>query len=368
MRQPSLAVGAVMGGLTALPLMALLFLAEQLARLPFVPFDIFDWLAWVLPGGVIASGISAIVRAVGILNLGPMSDAAKLIEQLAGIGIIMGVGVFLGTATAWTLKYSDWSGWQVGAVGGVVAFLLISVIEVNLGIAGNPVLALLWIALVIIGWGKLLGSMLEAQAAPQVTKEIRATRRAVLIKIAGGSAAAALGAWGLGRILGAQRGAAVTVRLSVTRLPQVPSTPTSRHRVKPAPGTRLELTPNEDFYRIDINTRPVSIDGASWMLELDGLFDSARPLTLSDLTAYPTVTQAITLSCISNPIGGDLIGTSNWTGVRLGDVLEDLRLRPEARELLIEGADGFYESVGMEDSMDPRKLVVYGMNGETLPR
>lgn len=367
MRQPSLALGAVMGGLTALPLMALLFLGEQLARLPFVPFDLFDWLARVLPGGVIAPGISAMVRVIGILNLGPMSDAAKLIEQLAGIGMMVGVGVFLGTATAWTLEHSAWSGWQVGAVGGVVALVLTSVIEVNLGIAGDPVLALLWMALLIIGWGTLLGSMLEAQAAPPLTKENRAARRAVLIKIAGGSAAVALGAWGLGRILGAQRGAAVRVKPKVTRLPQVPATPTSRHRVEPAPGTRLELTPNEEFYRIDINTRPVSIAGASWVLEVDGLFDNARPLTLSDLIAYPTVTQAITLSCISNPIGGDLIGTSNWTGVRLRDVLEDLGLRPEARELLIEGADGFYESVGMEDWMDPRTLLVYGMNGEILP-
>lgn len=140
-----------------------------------------------------------------------------------------------------------------------------------------------------------------------------------------------------------------------------------RDRVQPAPGTRLELTPTEDFYRIDINTRPVVIEGESWVLEVDGLFDNPRPLTLEDLMAFPTVTQAITLSCISNRVGGDLIGTSNWTGVRLRDVLKDLGLRPEAKELFVEGADGFFESVVMEDIMDPRTLLVYGMNGETLP-
>jgi hypothetical protein len=140
-----------------------------------------------------------------------------------------------------------------------------------------------------------------------------------------------------------------------------------RDRVEPAPDTRLELTPNEDFYRIDINTRPVVIDGESWALEVDGLFDNARPLTLEDLMAYSPVTQAITLSCISNRVGGDLIGTSNWTGARLRDVLKDLGLRAEAKELFVEGADGFHESVAMEDLMDPRTLLVYGMNGETLP-
>jgi hypothetical protein len=140
-----------------------------------------------------------------------------------------------------------------------------------------------------------------------------------------------------------------------------------RDRVEPAAGTRLELTPNEDFYRIDINTRPVVIDGDSWVLEVDGLFDNPRPLTLEDLVAYPPVTQAITLSCISNRVAGDLIGTSDWTGARLRDVLKDLGLRPEAKELFVEGADGFYESVAMEDLIDPRTLLVYGMNGETLP-
>jgi hypothetical protein len=140
-----------------------------------------------------------------------------------------------------------------------------------------------------------------------------------------------------------------------------------RERVEPAPGTRPELTSNHDFYRIDINTRPVAIDGPSWTLEVAGLFDKPRPLTLADLMAYPAVTQAITLSCISNPTGGDLISTSNWTGARLRDVLKDLGLRPEAKELAIQAADGFYESVTMEDIMDPRTLLVYGMNGETLP-
>jgi hypothetical protein len=140
-----------------------------------------------------------------------------------------------------------------------------------------------------------------------------------------------------------------------------------RDRVEPAPGTRLELTPNQDFYRIDINTRPVVIDGPSWVLEVTGLFDNPHPLTLSDLMAYPPVTQAITLSCISNNVGGDLIGTSNWTGARLRDVLKDLGLRSEAKELSIKAADGFFESVVMEDIMDPRTLLVYGMNGETLP-
>jgi len=403
MRRPSLAFGAVLGGLTSLPLMALLFLGEQLANLPFVPFDLFDWLARVLPGDVITLGIAAIVRTINALSLGPTSTVAKLIEQLMGIGIVVAGGVVLGVTVAWALRRSDGPSWRVGAVGGLVAFLLVSIVEFRLGFAGNPILGLLWLALVTVGWGALLGSLLDTQApSPAADEVINAGRRAALAKIAGGSAAVALGAWGLGRVLASQQGATgagqplanlatATPELSPTPLPttapaatptpgasptsaptpaplpEPTATATARDRVEPAPGTRLELTPTEDFYRIDINTRPVTIDGASWVLEVDGLFDNPRPLTLSDLTAYPAVTQAVTMSCISNPVGGDLIGTSNWTGARLRDALKDLGLRPEAEELFIEGADGFHESVAMEDLMDPRTLLVYGMNGETLP-
>jgi DMSO/TMAO reductase YedYZ molybdopterin-dependent catalytic subunit len=402
MRRSSLALGALLGGLTSLPLIALLFLGEQFAGLPFVPFDLFDWLARVLPGNVITAGIDTIVRVVGILNLGPTSTAAKRIEQLMAIGIVVGGGILLGVVIAWVLRRRDGPGWRVGVGGGLVAFLLVSIVEF-VGIAGSPALGLLWLAFLFVGWGALLGNLLGGEAAPPLTDEARASRRAALMKIAGGSAAIALGAWGLGRVLQAQQeatgagqpladlatatpeptattlpspsaqspGGAPATRsapnASSTPLPQPTAMATTRDRVQPAPGTRLELTPNEDFYRIDINTRPVAIEGASWALQVDGLFDNPRLLRLADLTVYPALTQAITLSCISNPVGGDLISTSNWTGARLRDVLKDLGLRPEAKELYIEAADGFYESVAMEDLMDPRTLLVYGMNGETLP-
>jgi DMSO/TMAO reductase YedYZ molybdopterin-dependent catalytic subunit len=398
--------------------MALWYLGEQLAGLPFVPFDIFDWLARILPGDVITLGIDTIVRTIDALNLGSTSTAAKAIEQLQGIALVLGGGVILGIVAAWLLmRVTSWRGWQVGALLGLAALVPIIVIEFDLGVLGDPALATLWLALTIIGWAAILASLLDAQEAVQVSEETNAGRRAALAKIAGGSLALALGAWGVGRLLSSQaqptgagqplanlitatQEATKTPAPEATKLPAVdPSatattspaattsaqTPTSspptatptmpsptatatmRDRVQPASGTRLELTPNEDFYRIDINTRPVIIDGESWALEVDGLFDNARPLTLEDLMAYAPVTQAITLSCISNRVGGDLIGTSNWTGARLRDVLKDLGLRPEAKELFVEGADGFHESVAMEDLMDPRTLLVYGMNGETLP-
>lgn len=151
MRRHPLALGALLGGLTSLPLMALWYLGEQLAGLPFVPFDIFDWLARILPGDVITLGIDTIVRTIDALNLGSTSTAAKTIEQLQAIALVLGGGVILGIVAAWLLRVTSWRGWQVGALLGLAALVPIIVIEFDLGVLGDPALATLWLALTTIG-------------------------------------------------------------------------------------------------------------------------------------------------------------------------------------------------------------------------
>jgi DMSO/TMAO reductase YedYZ molybdopterin-dependent catalytic subunit len=384
MKRPSLFLGALLGGLTSLPLIAISYLGEQMADLPFVPFDLFDWLARILPGRLITLVIDSMVKVIVFLGLGEISSAAKRIEQAQGILIVIVGSAVVGFVLAWVLRRRAWPGRNVGAAAGVVVFLFVAAVEISMGnVAHNPVVALLWLVLLIVGWGALLGALVVSRnvavETPDATEEFRAGRRTFLIRLAGGSAALALAALGLGRLLETQRresraGAPLPGLGTATPEPagtaggEAPTaTAPTGNRLAVAPGTRPELTPNEDFYRIDINTRPPVVDQSSWVMEVKGLFDNPRPLALSDLMAYPAVTQPITISCISNPIGGNLIGTSAWTGVPLHVVLEDLGLRAGAQEIYIEAVDGFFESVVMEDMMDPRTLLVYGMNGETLP-
>lgn len=392
MRKPSLFFGVLLGGLSSLPVIALSYLGGQWAGWPFFPFDVFDWLARVLPGRLITVSIDSIVGFITLLGLGPISGTAKLIEQLLGLLIVIAGGMLLGFMIALVVRGSRWAGSRVGAIAGLIVFLIVAAIEINLGtpLAGQPIPALLWLAVLIIGWGVVLGQWLTANklagAAPTAAAEFRANRRAFLLKLAGGSVGVGLAAWGLGRLVETQSqttGAGQALARLETATPAsagtagtqtpisplpTPSLPAAlRDRVAAAPGTRPELTATPDFYRIDIDTRPPVIDSTSWRLQVSGLFDRPRELTLSDLLAYPAVTQPITLSCISNPVGGDLIGTGNWTGAHLRDVLKDLGVRPEAKALLITAVDGFYESVEMADLMDPRTLLVYGMNGDTLP-
>ncbi len=111
---------------------------------------------------------------------------------------------------------------------------------------------------------------------------------------------------------------------------------------------------------------PPAVDGATWRLEVGGLVDRPLRLSLADLRSRRAVNQTITLSCISNTVGGDLISTAVWTGVPLRDVLAEAGLRPGVRDIAAEAADGFYESVPIAEAMDARTLLVYAMNGEPL--
>jgi len=384
MNKPSLPLSTLLGALTTLPMLALFYLGEKLAGLPFVPFDIFDWLARVLPGPVVTFGIDTMVNLIRFLNLGTVSETAKNAEQLLALSQLVIVGALAGLLIALVLYRSERSAGEVGAAVGLLLFLFFVVVEVQLAFSGNPLLTLGWLGLVTVGWGAVLGRSIQATAPSSEGSPVDGARRAALLKVAGGSLGLALGAWGAGRLLGegqaeqvaatgagqplASPASPTTEAATAAQTPAVATpTPNLEGRLEPVAGTRPEVTPNEDFYRIDINTRSPVIDRDSWELAVDGLFQRPRNLTLEELMAFPAVTQPITLSCISNRIGGDLIGTSYWTGVRLRDVLAELQLEPEAGALFLEAEDGFYETVVADDMMDERTLLVYGMNGETLP-
>ena len=124
MQKPSIGLGAALGGLTSVLLIAVSYLANQLAGLPFIPFDLFDWLARHLPGGVVAFGIDTMVRFINSLGLGPTAATAKRLEQLQGLVVVVGGGLVFGIILAWVLERRPQMGVQVGAVGGGVAFAL----------------------------------------------------------------------------------------------------------------------------------------------------------------------------------------------------------------------------------------------------
>lgn len=378
MRRSSLLTGAALGAATSLPLMALFFLGSQLAGLPFVPFDVFDWLARVLPGGLITLFIETIVMVIRGLQLGATDEVAKSIEQLMALAMMLGVGIAFGAVIALAVERTAWSGRQVGVAGGIALLLVTLAVEIGSGLSGNWLITLVWLAVLLVGWGALLGGWIDRSISRETTAESRSAfsreRRAFLTRSIGGSVAVALAAWAAGlqaqgwrRPTGADEPLPEPAATAHAIARATPTTSAEARTLAPAPGSRPPVTANDQFYRTDINLLPLSIDGSVWTLQVKGLFDNPRPLTLADLQAYKAVNEPITLACISNPVGGDLIGNAYWTGLRIRDLLSDLGIRAEARELQVLAADGFYETVTMADLLDPRTLLVYGMNGTSLP-
>ena len=134
------------------------------------------------------------------------------------------------------------------------------------------------------------------------------------------------------------------------------------------PGLSPWVTPNADFYRVDINLLVPSVDVAGWQLRVDGLVERPLRLTWADLTALPVVERDITLNCVSNEVGGPYIGGARWLGVRTRDLLERAGVRPEADQVLSRSVDGFTVSTPVQALLDDRDaLIAIGMNGRPLP-
>jgi DMSO/TMAO reductase YedYZ molybdopterin-dependent catalytic subunit len=376
-------IGVLLGALSALTLIGLLSLGESLFGFPFVPFDIFDWMARTLPGWLIGTVISTMVAVIrffqSFLPIGDISTTAKLAEQAIAISQLIVGGALLGGLLAW-LASKNRSLVTIGQVGGLVLLALTILIESAFG-AQVSAFGYLWLAILFVGWGWGLAVLIERYFALQVQPVATAVSRRQFLTVSGASlAVAALGAWGVGKIFGESSVPAVA---EATPQPASGDDPfgaslTSGPAASPSPaelaarqsavqGTRPELTSNEEFYRIDINTRPAEVDGAAWRLRVTGLVDTPLELTIDEIRGMPSQTQILTMQCISNPIGGDLTSSSRWTGILFKDLLAQAGVQAGAAGAYITSTDGFYEFVTMEDIQDERCLLVYAMNGETLP-
>jgi hypothetical protein len=130
------------------------------------------------------------------------------------------------------------------------------------------------------------------------------------------------------------------------------------------------VTPNDKFYTISKNLAGLDpkVDEQKWSLEITGLVGKPIKLTYADIKAMPSVSRYHTLECISNEVGGDLIGNAMWKGVRFRDLIERAGgLNPKAIRFALRCADGYSEGIPVVDAMKADTLVVYEMNGVTLP-
>ena len=132
-------------------------------------------------------------------------------------------------------------------------------------------------------------------------------------------------------------------------------------------GLEPLVTPNDEFYVISKNSIDPTVDVNDWSLTITGMVDNKMTLNYDALTAMPTQQQYATLQCISNVVGGDLIGCALWEGVPLWNLLLQAGIQPGVKDIVLHAADGYQESIPIEKAQDPHVLLAFRMNGAILP-
>lgn len=195
----------------------------------------------------------------------------------------------------------------------------------------------------------------------------RPNRRTFLLGLTGAALLAAVGAGG-GILLDRAKQAAVAAR-RIMGLP-VPTSP-----AKPIPaGAQIEgMTPFTTsagkFYRVDIALVTPSIDSKNWSLTIDGMVDHPLTLSYDDLLKMPMIERNITLTCVSNEVGGPYVGNAKWLGVAFSEIIKRVGVKPGVEQVYSYSLDGGYTcSTPYQAVSDGRDaMIVVGMNGAPLP-
>lgn len=386
-------IGITVGAIISLPWLAIMYAGQAIAGLPLLPFDLFELLSRILPGGIITLGIELLIQFVTTLQLGPTSAIGKSIEFI--FAYILALILLSGTGGLYavSLRRLKTAWWVRGSLVGML-LTLAAVLLANWGGWGSvsPVFSAAWLMMTSLLWGLGLAWGID-RYINALSEEESTDRRRVIGQLTIGSLALSLMAVGLGRRFSGQPKPAEVAQGLFTPEPTtpLPTTPPTSTGFVPVPGTRPEITPIEDFYRVDINLLPpgdeefldssdplvqrllaqggeTDLPAATYVLAIDGMVRNPLLLSLEDLKAYPKSEKFATLTCISNPVGGDLIDTTLFEGARLKDVLEEAGLEPGVLDIKFTCVDGYSESLPVESALDDETLLCYAMGNKSLSR
>ncbi len=332
-RQPALN-GFGWGSVAGIALVALMYVANLLLGLRPLPQLLNEPLLSLMPGWMFGFLIDT------------LQHAGKVVEEAGlNVGMVIGLGV-LGAASAvaglrWRSQYLPFAfaaaGWLV-----VVGVLLPWGGLGLLGLNDGPATPLIWAAL-FSTYAVVLQMGAQGPAYDQGRRQLLST---VPVTIA-------------------------AVSLGVLALRLLPDwyravfSPPEAGLSGPSPA----LTPIENFYVVskNIGSDPV-VDGQSWRLSVGGLADKPLRLSLPELRSLPSATEFVTMECISNDVGGPLMSTGSFTGVRLSELLGLASPQPSANWVGFKARDGYSESLPMSVvSSSPEILVAYALNGVPLP-
>jgi DMSO/TMAO reductase YedYZ molybdopterin-dependent catalytic subunit len=287
-------------------------------------------------------------KLVLLLGIGVVLVAASIVLGIVALrrveGGIAGLGVFtaLGLAAALSRPAATWAH-AIPVLAG--------------GAAGVVVLVRLRDA--------AMGSSERRQDAAEADGAGMDRRRFFLTAMGGVAVAASSG--GIGAVL-ARRSAADGSRAAI-RLP-APASPASAATAAElsVPGLSPFFTPNSRFYRVDTALLVPSISAEDWRLRIHGMVERELTLDYEGLLDRPLIERDITLSCVSNPVGGRYVGNARWVGAPLRDLLEEVGVAVGADQIVTRSVDGFTIGTPTDVAMDGRDaMLAVAMNGEPLP-
>lgn len=205
--------------------------------------------------------------------------------------------------------------------------------------------------------------------APERTVPVVAqgSRRAFLLA-SGAVAAGGAIAISLGNALAGSRSVSAARRALRLPAPANPATPLPAGINPPIDGLSPYITAVGDFYRVDTALVTPQVDPDTWTLTVNGMV--ARPFTLSlkDILGMPLIERDITMTCVSNEVGGPYVSTARWLGVPLKTLMDRAGIDPRAEQLYSTSSDGFTTSTPTLIALDGRDaMIAIGMNGEPLP-
>ncbi len=323
------------GALAGLVLVALMYLASLLLDLKPLTQALNEPLLSIMPGFVF-----------GFL-IDQLQHAGKVVEEFGLIvAVIVALGV-LGAAWAWTALrwHFQYSALVFAAAGWLVVVVLLLPIAGDgpFGLDSGPTTPLVWAALFAV-----YGVVLQLGGRPD-TAAADPDRRRLLSVLP-----LSLGALSLG---------VLAFKLAPNWYQAIFNPPEAGLY-----GRSPQLTPIQNFYVVSKNFGDPNVDGGSWRLKIGGMAGNPVSLTLQDLRALPVTTEYVTLECISNNVGGNLMSTGGFTGVSLKYLLEQVKPTSSATWAAFKAADGYTESLPLSAiNSDPTILVAYELDGQQLP-
>jgi DMSO/TMAO reductase YedYZ molybdopterin-dependent catalytic subunit len=324
------------GAIAGLALVALMYLANTLLGLRPLPQLLNQPLLSLMPGFVFGFLIDT------------LQHAGKVVEELGLIvGMVIGLGVL---GSAWALARLRWRSQYLALGFAGIGWLVVSAILLPLcgsgflGLNDGPATPLIWAALFAV-----YSVVLQLGGDPGGAVGVDAGRRRLL-----GSLPITIGAVSVG---------VLAFRLLPDWYQAIFNPPEASLR-----GPSPEITPVNNFYVVSKNFSDPSVDAQGWSLAVGGMVSRPMRLSLSDLRALPGATEYVTMECISNNVGGELMSTGSFTGVRLRDLLAMTGPTPQGTWVAFKARDGYSESLPMSLIQGaPEILVAYDLDSAPLP-